>query len=76
MAAKQQQFTPVENPTEFLRESSDKLVKFGGFELLESCIEGVQNLNPERKARKRIFLTENEQERRSGNLKKNIRNMV
>lgn len=56
--AKQQQFSPVENPTQFLQESSDKLAKFGGFELLESCIDGVQNLNPERKARKKIFLSE------------------
>jgi hypothetical protein len=58
MTANQQQFTPVENPAEFLRDSSDKLVKFGGFDLLEAAIEGVQNMNPERKARKRIFLTE------------------
>ena len=72
MAAKQQQFTPVENPTEFLRESSDKLVKFGGFELLESCIEGVQNLNPERKARKRIFLTEMNKKEDRETLKKTL----
>ena len=72
MAAKQQQFTPVENPTEFLRESSDKLVKFGGFDLLESCIEGVQNLNPERKARKRIFLTEMNKKEDRETLKKTL----
>lgn len=57
-AKQQQQFSPVENPAQFLQESSDKLVKFGGFDLLESFMDGVQNLNPERKARKRIFLTE------------------
>lgn len=72
MAAKPQQFTPVENPTEFLRESSDKLVKFGGFDLLESCIEGVQNLNPERKARKRIFLTEMNKNEDRETLKKTL----
>ncbi|SHL70846.1 hypothetical protein SAMN05444266_104481 [Chitinophaga jiangningensis] len=34
------------------------LGNFGGFELLESAIEGTQNLNPERKARRHLFLTE------------------
>lgn len=41
-----------------LDQSLDALAKFGGFDLFESAIEGVQNLNPERKARKKIFLTE------------------
>lgn len=35
-----------------------KLAKFGGFTFLESSIDGIQNLNPERKARKKIFLTD------------------
>jgi Type VI secretion system, TssC, VipB len=34
------------------------LEKFGGFDLLEASIDHVQNLNPERKARKKIFLEE------------------
>lgn len=41
-----------------LNESLDKLSKYGGFSFLESSVEGVQNLNPERKARKKIFLTD------------------
>jgi len=41
-----------------LQESFDKLAKYGGFELIEASIDGVQNLNPERKARKKIFLSE------------------
>lgn len=72
MAANQQQFSPVENPAEFLKESSDKLVKFGGFDLLEACIEGAQNLNPERKARKRIFLTEMTKKEDRETLKKTL----
>jgi hypothetical protein len=32
--------------------------KLGGFDLLESAIDNVQNLNPGRKARKKIFLDE------------------
>ncbi len=44
--------------TQGLSQSLDKLAKFGGFSFLESSVEGVQNLNPERKARKQIFLTD------------------
>ncbi|MDN3672787.1 DUF5458 family protein [Flavobacterium branchiarum] len=36
----------------------EKLAKYGGFDLLEMSIEGVQNLNPDRKARRKIFLGE------------------
>lgn len=36
----------------------EDLAKYGGFDLLEATIEGAQNLNPERKARRNIFLTE------------------
>src|ERR1700712_103566 len=43
-----------------LSESLDKLSKVGGFDLLETTIDGLQNLNPERKARKQIFLTDDE----------------
>lgn len=39
-----------------LENSLDKLSKFGGFTFLEMSVNGVQNLNPERKARKNIFL--------------------
>jgi len=49
----------IENPAELLISSTDALAKFGGFDLLELAVDGVQNMNPERKARKRIFLTEN-----------------
>jgi hypothetical protein len=49
---------PVANPLEQLKNSTDKLAKFGGFDLLESAVEGTQNLNPDRKARRNIFLAE------------------
>ena len=41
-----------------LSQALDALSKFGGFSFLESSVDGVQNLNPERKARKQIFLTD------------------
>ncbi len=40
------------------KESAEKLAKYGGFDLLETSIEGVQNMNPERKARRKIFMNE------------------
>ncbi len=55
-----------------LNESFDNLARYGGFELLESCIDSVQNMNPERKARKRIFLSENSKKEERSLLKKNL----
>lgn len=72
MATTLQEFSPVENPAEFLQESSNKLVKFGGFDLLEACVEGVQNMNPDRKARKKIFLTEMNKKEDRETLKKTL----
>ncbi|WP_116678770.1 MULTISPECIES: DUF5458 family protein [Bacteroidales] len=34
------------------------LSRYGGFSFLETTIDGLQNLNPERKARKKMFLVE------------------
>jgi hypothetical protein len=48
----------VDKPEELLASSLKQLEKVGSFDMLESAIDGVQNLSPERKARKKIFLTE------------------
>ena len=69
---KAQQFSPVENPAQHLKENNDKLAKYGGFDLLEACVEGVQNMNPERKAIKKIFLTENSKKEDRDTLKKTL----
>lgn len=55
-----------------LQENIDILAKYGGFDLLESAIEGVQNLNPERKARRNIFLTESTKKGERDKLKKTL----
>jgi hypothetical protein len=60
----------VEKPEELLQTSLDKLTVVGGFDLLEAAIEGVQNLNPERKARKKIFLSEAAKKKEREDLKK------
>ncbi|MGV2451590.1 UNVERIFIED_CONTAM: DUF5458 family protein [Ralstonia mannitolilytica] len=49
------------------------LVRYGGFDLLEISIDGVQNINPDRKARKRIFLTESGKEKERETLKKTLK---
>ena len=55
---------------EQIREKSDSLAKYGGYDLLESAIENVQNLNPDRKARRKIFLTENNKKQERKDLQK------
>jgi hypothetical protein len=56
-----------------LEESLLKLVKAGGFDFLEAVIDGVQNLNPDRKARKKIFLEEEDKQYERKALLKKIR---
>lgn len=55
-----------------LDSSLNKLARYGGFDLLETSIEGVQNINPDRKARRKIFLTELGKEKERENLKKTL----
>jgi hypothetical protein len=62
--AKEQLEKTVEQPeakvalqsSEILEVSSQKLSKYGGFSILETTIDGVQNLNPEKRPAKRYFL--------------------
>jgi hypothetical protein len=44
----------------------------GGFDMMEMAIDGVQNMNPERKARKKIFLTESAKKDERDSLKKSL----
>jgi len=60
----------IKNPLEHLKNSAEKLAKFGGFDLIESTIEGTQNLNPDRKARRNIFLTESQKKEERDSLQK------
>lgn len=66
-------FKPAEKKEKLsLQESLDKLARVGGFDLLEATVDGLQNLNPERKARKQIFLTGDEKKKEREELKKKI----
>lgn len=62
----------LENPAKTLEKSLQDLAKVGGFEFVESSIEGSKNLNPTRKALKNIFLTEKDKKADRQSLKKRL----
>ena len=62
----------IENPAEQLKTGLDNLAGNGGFDLLEMAFSGVENMNPERKARKRIFLSESAYKGDRDKLKKTL----
>jgi hypothetical protein len=68
----QLQTAPGQKQSASLQENLDILAKYGGFDLLEGTIEGVQNLNPDRKARRNIFLTESSKKGERDYLKKTL----
>jgi hypothetical protein len=55
-----------------LEQSIQSLLKVGGFDLLETTIDGASNLNPEKKARKKIFLSETSKKEDRKQLKKRL----
>jgi len=67
----QLQVTPGQQSAS-LDQSLDTLAKYGGFDLLEGTIEGIQNINPERKARRNIFLTESSKKGEREKLRKTL----
>ena len=62
----------IDNSQELLKTSLAQLSKVGGFDLLEVAIDGAQNLNPDRKARKKIFLSESSKKEERDELKKTL----
>ena len=53
-------------------ESLKTLVKVGGYDFLEAVVDGADNLNPNRKAKKNIFLTDGGKKEQRAELKKKI----
>jgi hypothetical protein len=68
----QQAATQDKQAGDKLQTSLTGLEKFGAFDLLESVIDNIQNLNPERKARKKIFLEETSKKEEREQLKKTL----
>ncbi len=63
----------IEKPyAEQIKQKSDEFVKYGGYDLLESAIDEIQNLNPDRKARRKMFLTENSKKQERSDLLKTL----
>ncbi len=62
----------VEKPDDLLQQSLEQLATVGGFDLIEMAVDGAQNLNPERKARKKIFLSESAKKDEREQLKKTL----
>lgn len=61
-----------DSPIEVLDKSINALTQFGGFDFIESAIDGIENMNPERKARKKIFLSEGDKKNDRDELKKKV----
>ena len=53
-------------------ESLTTLAKAGGFDFLEAIVDGADNLNPVRKAKKNIFLTDDNKKAQRAELKKKL----
>lgn len=62
----------VAKEVEVKQEEQVSLDKFGGFAMLETTLEGLQNMNPARKARRNIFLTEDSKKEERLELKKRL----
>jgi hypothetical protein len=62
----------IDKPQEVLEQNINALTVVGGFDLLEMMIDGVQNVNPERKARKKIFLSESNKKDEREELKRKL----
>lgn len=61
-----------EHPAVPLEKGLPLLAKYGSYDLVEAIIEGAGNINPEKKARKKIFLTEADKKKERQQLKKRL----
>lgn len=68
----QRQIDQIDDPREVLEENLDKLEKFGGFDLLEGAVDGLDNMNPQNRAAKNIFLYESDFRENRESLEKSL----
>jgi len=59
-----------------VEQATATLIKYGGFGIVETTIDGAQNLNPDKKARKKIFLTEDSKKEERATLKQRLENIT
>lgn len=55
-----------------IHDSINALARFGGFSFLESAVDGIAAMSPERSARKKAFLNDNDKKEARENLENNI----
>lgn len=78
MAKLEQETQVVANQAQGINEKAEQsiglaLEKLGGFGFVETVVDGMANMNPERKARKQIFLTDSSKKEQREDLLKNIK---
>lgn len=59
-----------------LETSVNALVRSGGFDFLEAVVDGVDNMNPARKAKRNIFLTDGSKKTQRAELKKKLQTWI
>jgi hypothetical protein len=59
-----------------LENSVNALVRSGGFDFLEAVVDGVDNMNPVRKAKRSIFLTDSSKKGQRAELKKKLQTWI
>lgn len=62
----------ISDPVELLEDNIEKLERYSGFDLLEGAIDGLENMNPAKRAAKSIFLSENEFKENRQNMQKTL----
>ena len=67
-----QELKTKEHAVPQLEQSLSKLEKAGGFAFIENVIDGLANMNPQRKARKNIFMSDPEKNTERKQLSKNL----
>src|SRR3979411_1286334 len=63
----------AERPVVAVEQGAASLIKYGGFAIVETTVDGAQNLNPEKKARKKIFLKEGDKKKEGEKLKRRLK---
>src|SRR3984893_7634459 len=73
-----QESAPIRESIKILpvEQAAVALVKYGGFGIVETTIDGAQKLNPEKKARKNIFLSEESKKEERSALKQRLENII
>ena len=65
-----------QRPTRSLAESVQQLTKYGGFDFIKTVVDGTENMDPSKKARKSIFLTEEDNKPDRKKLKKRLQDFA